>query len=488
MKALEKVNYKGFIWPIIVGIIMWCMTPIRPDGLTPIAWQMFTVFVATIIGCITKPLPIAGTTLLGLVVTVLLGLAPVKSVKSASGVVTNTGILSAFANSASWLIAMAFIMAAGITKTGLGNRIAYNMIKLFGKRSLGIAYAITGLEIIMGGLIPSNSARTGGVVWPIVESISESYDSKPYETSRKKIGSFLDFSAFHANIISTALFVTGAAPNIVVQAMAAKANYQMTWVGWFITAIVPVAICAIVIPFLIYKMFPPEIKETPNAKAWSEEKLAEMGKMSVPEKIMTAVFVMAILMWVLAGFFDIEQLQSAYVAFLAVVVLLVTGVLKVDDILKEKGAWNILIWLSILVYMASKLTDYGFISWFAKLVQGSLHGIGWGVVLLVLVLVMFYSHYFFASGTAHVTALYLPFLTVAVAAGAPLALSAMMLGLTTTIMTSTTYYANGPASILASTGYVNQSEWWKYNFVLGLVYLVIFGVTVPLWGKVTGLW
>jgi len=213
-----------------------------------------------------------------------------------------------------------------------------------------------------------------------------------------------------------------------------------------------------------------------------------MGKMSVPEKIMTAVFVMAILMWVLAGFFDIEQLQSAYVAFLAVVVLLVTGVLKVDDILKEKGAWNILIWLSILVYMASKLTDYGFIIWFAKLVQGSLHGIGWGVVLLVLVLVMFYSHYFFASGTAHVTALYLPFLTVAVAAGAPLALSAMMLGLTTTIMTSTTHYANGPASILASTGYVNQSEWWKYNFVLGLVYLVIFGVTVPLWGKVTGLW
>ena len=484
MKTLEKVNYKGFIWPLVVGVIMWCMTPIRPDGLSAIAWQMFTVFVATIIGCITKPLPISGTTLLGLVVTVLLGLAPVESTKSASGVVTNSGILSAFSNSASWLIAMAFIMAAGITKTGLGNRIAYNMIKLFGKRSIGIAYAITGLELIMGGLIPSNSARSGGVVWPIVET----YDSKPDEKSRKKIGAFLDFMAVHANIISTALFVTGAAPNIVAQAMAAKAHYQMTWIGWFTTAIVPVVICAVVIPWLIYKMFPPEIKETPNAKAWSEGKLAEMGKMSVPEKIMTAVFVMAILMWVLAGFFDIQQFEAAYVAFLAVVILLITGVLKVDDLLKEKGAWNILIWLSILVFMASKLTDYGFIGWFAKTVQSGLHGISWGVVLAVLVLVMFYSHYFFASGTAHVTALYLPFLTVSVAAGAPLALSAMMLALTTTIMASTTHYANGPASILASTGYVSQSEWWKYNFILGLVYLVIFGVTVPLWGKVIGLW
>ncbi|MBP2057679.1 DASS family divalent anion:Na+ symporter [Lactobacillus colini] len=489
MKTLEKVNYKGFIWPIIIGIVLYLITPIRPAGLSAEAWQMFAIFVATIVGCITKPLPIGGTTLTGLVVMVLVGLAPMKDVTNAKGVVVNSGVLSAFGNSSSWLIAMAFIMAHGISKTGLGNRIAYIMIQKFGKKSIGIGYAITGLELILGALIPSNSARTGGVVWPIVQSVADDgYDSKPNDSSRKKIGAYINFTAFHANVLSTALFITGAAPNMVAQQMAVQKGYSMTWGGWFLAAIVPVLILAVIIPFVIYKMYPPEIKETPDAKEWAGGKLNEMGPMTKPEKIMTAVFILAIVMWVMSSFIKIPQLNATFVAFLAVVILLITGVLTIQDALKETGAWNILIWLSILVFMAGKLISYGFISWFSSLVSHSLHGISWELVLAILVILMFYTHYLFASGTAHVTALYLPFLSVAVATGAPVGLSAMLLAFTGAVMASTTHYANGPASVLASNGYVTQGEWWKMNFVLGLIYLIVFGTVGTLWMKVIGVW
>lgn len=488
MKTLEKVNYKGFILPIIVGAVLWCLTPIRPAGLSAQAWEMFAIFVATIVGCITKPLPIGGTTLIGLIVTVLVGLAPIKNEVNPKTGEINAGILSAFSNSASWLIAMAFIMAYGISKTGLGNRIAYWMIRRFGKRSIGIGYAITGLEIILGALIPSNSARTGGVVWPVTESISKDYDSLPNDPSRKKIGAYLSFIAFHANVISTALFITGAAPNMVASQMASQKGYTMTWISWFTAAIVPALIATIVIPLIIYKIFPPEIKETPNAKKWADDRLADMGPITKPEKIMSAVFLLAIVLWVLSGIYKIPQLDSTFVAFLAVGLLLLTGVLTMQDALKQTGAWNILIWLSILVFMASKLISFGFIDWFSKTIQSGLHGISWQIVLLVLVILMFYTHYFFASGTAHMTALYLPFLSVAVATGAPLALSAMLLAFTGAINASTTHYANGPASILATTGYIKQSEWWKLNFILGIVYLLIFGVIGAFWMKIIGMW
>lgn len=488
MKTLEKVNYKGFILPVIVGVVLWCFTPIRPSGLSVQAWEMFAIFVATIVGCITKPLPIGGTTLIGLIVTVLVGLAPIKNEVNPKTGEINAGILSAFSNSASWLIAMAFIMAYGISKTGLGNRIAYWMIRRFGKRSIGIGYAITGLEIILGALIPSNSARTGGVVWPVTESISKDYDSLPNDPSRKKIGAFLSFIAFHANVISTALFITGAAPNMVASQMAGQKGYTMTWISWFTAAIVPALIAVIVIPLIIYKIFPPEIKETPNAKKWADDRLADMGPITKPEKIMSAVFLLAIVLWVLSGIYKIPQLDSTFVAFLAVGLLLLTGVLTMQDALKQTGAWNILIWLSILVFMASKLISFGFIDWFSKTIQTGLRGISWQIVLLVLVLLMFYTHYFFASGTAHMTALYLPFLSVAIATGAPLALSAMLLAFTGAINASTTHYANGPASILATTGYIKQSEWWKLNFILGIVYLLIFGVIGTLWMKIIGMW
>ncbi|WEV70229.1 DASS family sodium-coupled anion symporter [Lactobacillus sp. ESL0785] len=488
MKTLEKVNYKGFIWPLIIGIVLWCITPWRPAGLTPQAWEMFAVFVATIVGCITKPLPIGGTTLIGLIVTVLVGLAPIGDVVDPKTGVVTKGILSAFSNSAAWLIAMAFIMAYGISKTGLGNRIAYWMIRRFGKKSIGIGYAITGLELILGALIPSNSARTGGVVWPVTKSISESYGSKPNDPSRKKIGAYLDFMAFHANTISTALFITGAAPNLVASQMAAQKGYNMSWISWFIAALVPVIVATIVIPIVIYKIFPPEIKETPNAKKWADDRLTEMGPVTTPEKIMASVFLIAIILWVLSGIIKIPQLDSTFVAFLAVGLLLLTGVLTMNDALKQTGAWNILIWLSILVFMAGKLISFGFIDWFSKTIQTSLHGVSWQIVLLILVILMFYTHYFFASGTAHITALYLPFLSVAVATGAPLKLAAMLLAFTGAINASTTHYANGPASILATTGYVKQGEWWKMNFLLGIIYLLIFGVIGTLWMKIIGMW
>ena len=488
MKTLEKVNYKGFILPVVIGAILWLLTPVRPGGLSVQAWEMFAIFVATIVGCITKPLPIGGTTLIGLIVTVLVGLAPVQNEVNPKTGAVNAGILSAFSNSASWLIAMAFIMAYGISKTGLGNRIAYWMIRRFGKRSIGIAYAITGLEIVLGALIPSNSARTGGVVWPVTESISKDYDSLPNDPSRKKIGAFLSFIAFHANVISTALFITGAAPNMVASQMAVQKGYTMSWISWFTAAIVPALIATIVIPLIIYKIFPPEIKETPDAKNWADEHLAEMGPVSKPEKIMSVVFLLAIILWVLSGIFKIPQLDSTFVAFLAVGLLLITGVLTMQDALKQTGAWNILIWLSILVFMAGKLISFGFIDWFSKTMQTGLYGISWEIVLAVLVILMFYTHYFFASGTAHMTALYLPFLSVAVATGAPLALSAMLLAFTGAINASTTHYANGPASILATTGYIKQGEWWKFNFILGLVYLLIFGVIGTVWMKIIGMW
>lgn len=488
MKTLEKVNYKGFILPVVIGAILWLLTPVRPGGLSAQAWEMFAIFVATIVGCITKPLPIGGTTLIGLIVTVLVGLAPVQNEVNLKTGAVNAGILSAFSNSASWLIAMAVIMAYGISKTGLGNRIAYWMIRRFGKRSIGIAYAITGLEIVLGALIPSNSARTGGVVWPVTESISKDYDSLPNDPSRKKIGAFLSFIAFHANVISTALFITGAAPNMVASQMAVQKGYTMSWISWFTAAIVPALIATIVIPLIIYKIFPPEIKETPDAKNWADEHLAEMGPVSKPEKIMSVIFLLAIILWVLSGIFKIPQLDSTFVAFLAVGLLLITGVLTMQDALKQTGAWNILIWLSILVFMAGKLISFGFIDWFSKTIQTGLHGISWEIVLAVLVILMFYTHYFFASGTAHMTALYLPFLSVAVATGAPLALSAMLLAFTGAINASTTHYANGPASILATTGYIKQGEWWKFNFILGLVYLLIFGVIGTVWMKIIGMW
>lgn len=254
---------------------------------------------------------------------------------------------------------------------------------------------------------------------------------------------------------------------------------------WFIAGLVPAIISLICVPWLIYKMYPPEIKETPNAKEWADTELDKMGKFSLPEKMMAGVFVFALVMWMISSFIGMD---AALVAFMAVSLLLLTGVLSIQDILKETGAWNTLLWFSVLIFMATELNTLGVIPWLSETIKTSVSGISWIWVLLILVLVYFYSHYLFASGTAHVTAMYSALLGVAISAGAPAVMAAIVLGFTGAIFGSTTHFANGPATVLFGSGYVKQSDWWRMNFILGLFYIVVWIGIGALWMKVIGLW
>lgn len=471
---MSKSKVKAWAWPVVIGLVLWFCGPVRPSGLSLTAWHMFAIFVGTIVGCITQPLPIAGTTIVGFTLMVMTGISPMDKA------------LTAFSNSAAWLIVMAFMLSRGFIKTGLGRRVALIFVRLFGQHSLGLAYSIEGIDLVTSPAIPSNTARAGGVVYPILKSLAETYGSDPKKGTRKKIGSFLVFSEFHSNLVTSATFMTAMAPNLVAVALAKTLHINITWVGWFVAGFLPSLVCLIAVPFIIYKMYPPEIKETPNAKEWANKELKKIGPMKTSEKLMGLIFLLTLVLWMLTSF--IPSIDATFVAFLAISLLLITGVLDTSDILHESGAWNVLIWLSVLVYMASELSQLGFIKWFSGSIGSALHGISWVWVLAVLVIVYFYAHYFFASATAHVTALYAAFLSVAIAAGAPKMLAAMLLAYTSAVMSSTTHYANGPASIMSSTGYVTQSEWWKMNFVMGIFYLLVYGIIGSLWMKIIGLW
>ncbi|MBA1393804.1 DASS family sodium-coupled anion symporter, partial [Lactobacillus sp. XV13L] len=281
-----------------------------------------------------------------------------------------------------WMIAMAYFMSRGFINTGLGRRVALHFVRLFGKKTLGLAYSLIGVDLLTSPATPSNTARAGGIVYPIIQSLAETYGSKVGDGTERKIGSFLVFAEYHGDLITSGMFMTAMAPNLVAVALAKSLHVNMSWMGWFMAALLPGLISLIVVPWLIYKMYPPEIKDTPNAKEWAETELAKLGKITFPEKIMATVFIMALILWMLSSFINLE---ASLVAFMAVSILLICGVLSVNDILHETGAWNTLVWFSILIFMANELNKLGFIPWLSKSISSSLHGVGWGLVLAILV-------------------------------------------------------------------------------------------------------
>ncbi|GKX53430.1 anion permease [Budvicia aquatica] len=475
---------------IAITLIIWFVIPV-PQNVTPNAWHLLALFVGTIAAIIGKAMPIGAISIVAIALVALTGVTnPGKP-----GAALNDA-LSGFSNQLIWLIGISIMVSLSLSKTGLGARIGYYFISLFGKSTLGIAYALALAETTLAPVTPSNTARGGGIIHPVMRSIADSFDSKPEPGSTEKIGRYLSLVNYNINPITSAMFITATAPNPLIVSFIMKGtdpSFELSWGMWAIAALVPAIVSLIVVPLVIYWLYPPEIKHTPNAQVFAREKLSELGPISLSEKITLAVFGLLLLLWagipaLILG--DGWSVNPTTAAFIGLSILLMTGVLSWDDLLKNKGAWDTVVWFAALVMMATFLGKLGLISWLSQSVGGAIDnlGIGWigGTILLVLVYV--YSHYFFASTTAHITAMFAAFFTAGLALGAPPALLGLILAFSSSLMMSLTHYGTGTAPIIFGSGYVSLGEWWKTGFILSVVNLIIWITVGGLWWKWLGYW
>ncbi len=455
---------------IVIGGFLWLVP--TPEALTDQAWHLFALFFATIIGVILRPFPMAGTALIGLTAVVL---TKTLSFEEA---------FSGFSRDVIWLIVFAFFVAHGIIKTGLGARISYLFMMLFGKKTLGLGYGMAATDLILAPAIPSSTARAGGVLFPILESLANNYESYPHKPSSRKIGGYLLATAFQINGVTNAMFITAMAANPLIVDIAKDNGLNVTWGSWALAALVPGLISLLAIPLVIYWIYPPEIKTTPHAKEYAQSNLKKMGKMSHQEWIMLTTFLLLIVLWMWGPEF---QLKAATTALLGLSILMITKVLTWQELVKETGAWSTLIWFSVLLTMATFLNKLGFTEWFGGLVVARVEFLDWKLAFFFLSLIYFYCHYFFASNLAHVGALLPTFLAVAIQLGAPPLFSFYVLAFFSSLFGGLTHYGSGPAAILYGAGYVPVRDWWTVGFVSSVANVIIWLTAGTIWWKFLGI-
>jgi len=464
-------RHKGWAIVLSVAVIIWLIP--HPEGVSADAWHLLAIFAATIVGLIVQPMPLGAMVILAVTSIALLGIVPARTA------------LTGFANGTVWLIVSAFLLARAFIVTGLGRRIAFLLIRAFGRRTLGLAYAVAAADLAIAPATPSNTARAGGILYPIVRSLASALGSEPGDTARK-VGAYLIKTEYQVTIITSAMFMTAMAANpLVVELAAETSDVRLTWGGWALGAILPGLISLAVVPWLLYKIYPPEIKETPAAAQLARDELEKMGPMTRAEKILLTVFIGILILWATS---QLHGIYATTVALIGLSCLLVTNVLSWQDVLGERGAWDALVWFGGLVMMAGQLNALGLVAWFADEVSGRVSSWPWLAALMVLAAVYFYAHYAFASMTAHVTALFPAFLAVAIAAGAPPYLAALIFAYSSNLNGSLTHYATGPSPIYYGSGYVDLPTWWKLGLVISIVNITIWTVVgFPYW-KALGLW
>lgn len=448
------------------------MIPV-PAGITPQSWRLLAIFAATIMGSIVRPIPGAAVVLLGVTALPLFGVLPIRDA------------LAGYADPVVWLVLAAFFISRGMIKTGLGRRIAFLFIKAIGRHSLGLSYALASTEMVLATVIPSTGARSGGIIFPITKSLAEAYESRPGPTARR-LGGFLMPSVYQCNVVVCAMFLTGQASNPIIARFAGEVTgIEITYARWAIAAIVPALLSLLVVPWLIYRVYPPEIKHTPEASKLASEELKAMGRLRFGEALMLLVFALVAILWMTNTLHGIDY---ATVALLGISVLLITGVLDWEDLISERPAWSVFIWYGGLVRMAEALGQTGITKRFAEASASFTAGWKWWLALAALLLIYFYAHYVFASITAHVTAMFVPFLIVIMAAGTPTYLAVLSLAYFSNLGASLTHYGTTPAPIYFGAGYTTQRVWWGLGLIASVATITIWSLVGFTWWKVLGLW
>jgi citrate:succinate antiporter/L-tartrate/succinate antiporter len=484
-EASMKIHWKT-IAPLVVWLVIYLL-PI-PAGLNAKQWHYFAVFAAVITGLVLESMPVGAVGLIGLTFAAVMGYVesdPNNSLRWA---------LSGFGDPTVWLIVGAFVFAIGYRKSGLGKRIALLLVRGLGRRTLGLGYAVTFADLILAPATPSNTARSGGTIYPIVSNIPKIYGSEPGPTARK-IGTYVMWTAFAATAVTSSLFLTALAPNAAALSIAKKTvNVDLTWSQWF-TGFVPLGVLLIlVVPWVSYVICRPEVKESPEIVAWAASELKAMGPMSRNEWVMAGLVVLAMFLWITGSNPDIKlpvlganYINATMVVLVVISLLLVTKVVEFADIVAEKSAWEVFFYFTSLLTLASGLNQIGFIKWVAEAFAKPLAGMSPTLALIMLVALFFWIHYFFSSITSHAAAV-LP-VVLAVGTGIPgvsvptlTLLCCYSLGLMGVISP----YATGPAPMYYGSGFIGKGDFWKFGLIFGLIYFVGLLVIVLPWLQVVG--
>ncbi len=455
---------------LVPGVVLY-FVPL--PGMSAAQEHLFAFFAATIIALVAQPVRMG--------VSVLLAMTLV----AVTGTLTPAKVLSGFGNVTVWLVFTAFLFSRAVTQTGFGIRVGYQFIERFGRTPLRLGYALAGADLVLAPFIPSDTARGGGVIFPVTRSVATAFGSEPGATARK-MGSFLMLVSFHTTYTASAMFLTGMAANPLIAEFARKIGHvDLTWGRWISGSILPGMLTLTIIPWLLFRLVRPEIQDTGAAREMARKELARRGPLGREERWLVCIMAGVMAGWVTS---PLHGIPNTFVALSGLCALLLARVIAWEDLLAEHRAWDALIWFAPLVMMADQMNENGAIKVLSGGLFGMVRGWAWPLVLIGLVAAYCYVHYAFASMTAHVTALYPGFLAAALAGGVPPMMAALALAYFSNLNAAMTHYGTGSAPVFFGAGYVRQGEWWRLGFLISVINLVIWMGIGPLWWKLVGIW
>ncbi|RCW56528.1 anion transporter [Halanaerobium sp. ST460_2HS_T2] len=326
---------------IAVALLIWNLDL---PGLSLAGRKMFSITLMTVIFWAAKVADSAYVAALFLMLMLIFEIAPAEEV------------LSLWTSQTVYLVIGAYLIAAAVEQSGLGERIAYKFIIHFVDSYRSIIVSIFALTFLLSLIIPHPWPRAF-IIMSVMSVVIENAGIN------KKDASKIGLTVFAASIPISMIFLTGESTlNFMTLEFA---GVDLSWGRWFLYMGAPAALAALLTMLVILKLFQPDEEVEINKKQIGQ-RLLDLGMMSAEEQRTVFWLIVAVVLWMTDSFHGVE------LGWLTLTIAVMMSLPVSGDILKKED-WNqvpikVLIFLTAAVAIGKVGSLTGMNQWLAEVV------------------------------------------------------------------------------------------------------------------------
>lgn len=329
----------------VVAVMMWLYIFVPFEGLDLQSKAALLVFLGTIAWWIIRPIPEYLTALFAGVILITVVKLP------------GSQVFGGFSTMIWWMTLLAMLLGATINHTGLGRRIAYIFLEKWAKGPLQILYATTMVNNLLAPVMPSNTAR-GALLCGVAEGMC---DGLGYKAGEYKGDHTIILSNLFINTSNTFVFLTATSGNLLgLQIIMDMTGATFTWNDWILATCLPGIPVLLLVPYIIYKIFPFTLSDSKLCREMARKKLEEMGPMSSAEKRTGFMLALVASIWSTEFLHGIPSTQTVFLLLFLFIPKI--GAVTWEDV-SDRVSWSSAIWLGMAISIAGIINKNGGFKW-----------------------------------------------------------------------------------------------------------------------------
>jgi len=450
-----------FVLMALIAIAAYSLMQLpAPAGLTEAGWHSLLVFGVCLVLWVSQLLPLSVTSLLGMALLPLVG------------AMSSAGVYALFGNTAVFFILGAFILAAGIMKSGLSEHIALAVFRRFNASSRKLLLSMLLLPALMACFMPEHAVAA--VLLPIVWSIVHGLGLKP--GNRYAAAIFLAM-AWGAVIGGVMTLLGGARGPLAMAIVGEMTGKGFSFVDWTLAAAPMVIGMLLVAAVILLKLVPHDGIDMRGASLRIEKRQLELGHMDVRAKAMSLLMLVTMMTWIFLG----DRIGLATIALVAVVAMFALRIVSWKEI-QSHIDWGVVLMYGGAIAIATSLQKTGAAAWVAtSFWPDGVTGIA--ILILIALFTMLLTE---GISNSAAVAIMLP---IAIPMGTLSGIDPITTALAVGIVSGFAFMlpmGTPPNAMVYGTGYIRLGDMMRFGSMLLFSALLLFALTIsfwwPLWG------